>query len=70
VMLLALFSTSTRAQRADSYPDIVHAYRSLDPDAVGPRWRVDRRSLLDDLRPRGNTCGGEDGASAGEELPA
>ena len=33
--LLALFSTSTRAQRAPAYPAIVHAYRSFDADAVG-----------------------------------
>ena len=35
VILLAPFSTFTRAQSAQAYPAIVRAYRSVDPDAVG-----------------------------------
>ena len=33
--LQALFSAYTRAQATHSYPAIVHAYRSFDPEAVG-----------------------------------
>ena len=45
--VLALFSTSTRAQTTHTYPAIVRAYRSVDPDAVG-RLRALSADVIED----------------------